>query len=175
ASLQLLTELATSESTESLLVIEAYRDHEVDEAHPLAAALRVHTERGAKLTRIELRPLTLDETAELVADTLRLPAEGVRDAAAVIWRKTEGNPFFVRQFVQALYDDGCIAFDPGARAFRLDVAAVGRVAITENVADLLARQLGKLPEDTRSVLVTAAAIGNELDVATLPTVAARGT
>ncbi|HSR99820.1 MAG TPA: AAA family ATPase, partial [Kofleriaceae bacterium] len=174
ASLLLLTQLATSDDTESLLVIEAYRDHEVDEGHPLAAALRAHTERGAKLSRIALRPLTLDETAELVADTLRLPAERVRDATAVIWRKTEGNPFFVRQFVQALYDDGCIAFDPGTRAFTLDVAAVGRVAITENVADLLARQLGKLPEETRRVLVTAAAIGTEFDVATLATVAVRG-
>src|SRR4029079_16372547 len=163
ASLQLLTELATSESTESLLVIEAYRDHEVDEAHPLAAALRVHTERGAKLTRIELRPLTLDETAELVADTLRLPAEGVRDAAAVIWRKTEGNPFFIRQFVQALFDDGCIAFDPGSHAFTLDTGAIDRFAIPENVADLLARQLGKLPADTRAVLVTPAAIGTVFD------------
>jgi histidine kinase len=174
ASLQLLTQLATSEETEALLVIEAYRDNEVDAVHPFAIALREHRQRGARVSRIELNPLTLAETAELVADTLRLAPEHIRGAAAVIWRKTEGNPFFIRQFVQALYDDGCIAFDVAANAFTLDVSAIDRLAITENVADLLARQLGKLPADTRAVLVTAAAIGTEFDVATLATVGVRG-
>ncbi|HEY0988600.1 MAG TPA: AAA family ATPase, partial [Kofleriaceae bacterium] len=175
ASLQLLTQLVTSEDTESLLVIEAYRDNEVDAVHPLVIAMREHRQRGARVLQIELAPLTLAETAELVAEALRLTPDAIGDAAAVIWRKTEGNPFFIRQFVQALYDDGCIAFDPGTHAFTLDAGAIDRFAITENVADLLARQLGKLPADTRAVLVTAAAIGTEFDLATLATVGARGT
>jgi histidine kinase len=174
ASLQLLTLLATSEDTESLLVIEAYRDNEVDATHPFALALREHERRGAKISRIELNPLTLDETTELVADALRLPPDRVGDAAAVIWRKTEGNPFFIRRFLHALHDEGCIAFDARANAFTLDLAVMNRAAITENVADLLTSQLAKLPADTRDVLVTAAAIGTEFDVATLAMVGDRG-
>jgi predicted ATPase/signal transduction histidine kinase len=173
ASAQLLTLLATSDETESLLVVEAYRDNEVDPAHPFAVALRDHEQRGAKLSRIALAPLTLAETTELVGDALRLAPDRIGEAAAVIWRKTEGNPFFIRQFIQALNDEGCIAFDPRANAFTLDLAAMDRAAITENVADLLARQLAKLPAETRDVLVTAAAIGTEFDVATLATVCAR--
>jgi histidine kinase len=173
ASLQLLTQLVTSEDTEALLVIAAYRDSGVDAAHPLALAMREYRQRGARVSQIDLAPLTLAQTAELVADALRLPRDQIGDAAAVIWRKTEGNPFFIRQFVQALYDDGCIAFDATAHAFTLDARALDRVAITENVADLLARQLGKLPAATRAVLVTAAAIGTEFDLATLATVGAR--
>lgn len=172
ASLQLLTQLATSDETESLLVVEAYRDNEVDSTHPFAPALHEHEQRGAKITRIALAPLTLAETTELVADALRLVPDRAGDAAAVIWRKTEGNPFFVRHFIHALYDEGCIAFDPRAKAFTLDIAAMDRAAITENVADLLARQLAKLPAATRDVLVTAAAIGAEFEVVTLATVGA---
>ncbi|HMG53906.1 MAG TPA: serine/threonine-protein kinase PknK, partial [Kofleriaceae bacterium] len=167
ASLQLLTQLATSDETEALLVVEAYRDNEVDAAHPFARALHEHERRGAKVSRIALAPLTLAETTELVCDTLRLAPDRVGDAAAVIWRKTEGNPFFIRQFIQALHDEGCIAFDPDADAFALDLAAMDRAAITENVADLLARQLARLPAATRDVLVTAAAIGTEFELATL--------
>jgi len=174
ASLQLLTQLATSDETESLLLIEAYRDNEVDAAHPFARALHEHEQRGAKVSRIALAPLTLAETAELVADALRLEPDRVGDAAAVIWRKTEGNPFFIRRFLHALHDEGCIAFDPRANAFALDVAAIDRAAITENVADLLARQLARLPADTRDVLVTAAAIGTDFEVATLAMVGTRG-
>jgi hypothetical protein len=65
ASLQLLTQLATSDQTESLLVIEAYRDSQVDPAHPFAIALREHEKRGATISRIALAPLGLPETVEL--------------------------------------------------------------------------------------------------------------
>src|SRR5262249_32174744 len=126
ASLQLLMQLTTSDETESLLVIAAYRDNEVDAAHPFAIALREHERRGAKLSRVELAPLTLADTADMVGDALRLPRDQVGDAAAAIWRKTEGNPFFIRQFVHALYHDGCIAFDRVANAFTLDVYAIDR-------------------------------------------------
>ena len=173
ASLQLLTELAISGHTESLLVIAAYRDSEVDPAHPFSLALREHERRGARVSRITLAPLTLGSTTELIADALRQPPDRAAGVAAVIWRKTCGNPFFVRQFLQALHDDGCIVFDPGAGAFALDLAALDRAAITENVADLLARQLGKLPDATRDVLVAAAAIGAQFDIATLAVATAR--
>jgi predicted ATPase/signal transduction histidine kinase len=170
ASLQLLTQLATADDLEALLIVAAYRDNEVDAGHRFAVAVRDQERRGAKVSRIVLAPLTLAETTELVADTLRLPGERVGDAAAVIWRKTEGNPFFIRQFIHALDDEGCIAFDPAHNAFAIDLAAMHGAAITENVADLLARQLAKLPSETRAALVTAAAIGTEFDLATLATV-----
>src|SRR5262249_33113561 len=52
ASRQLLTQLATSDQTQALLVIEAYRDAEVDPAHPFALALRDYERRGARVSRI---------------------------------------------------------------------------------------------------------------------------
>src|SRR5262249_33108609 len=75
ASLQLLTQVAISDQTESLLVIEAYRDNEVDPAHPFAAALRDHERRGARLSRIALAPLGLGDTTELVADAAGVSPE----------------------------------------------------------------------------------------------------
>ncbi|HET7499723.1 MAG TPA: AAA family ATPase [Kofleriaceae bacterium] len=173
ASLQLLTQLATSDDTEALLVIETYRENEVDPAHPFALAVRDQEKHAARLSRIALGPLGQQATLELIADTLRLPPDQIADAAGLIWRKTDGNPFFIREFLQALYDEGYVAFDPGARAFRFDVAAIERAGITENVADLLAHKLGKLSAATRELLLTAAAIGNQFDVETLAIVAGR--
>jgi len=170
ASLQLLTRLATSDDTEALLIIAAYRDSEVHAAHPFALALRDYEKRGAKISRIKLAPLELSDTAELVADVLRVTPDQVAEAATVIWRKTEGNPFFIRQFLRALHEESYITFDPRANAFTFDASAIERAEITENVADLLAHELGKLPAATRDALVTAAAIGTRFDVATLVTI-----
>jgi len=54
ASLQLLTLLATSEDTESLLVIEAYRDNEVDATHPFAATISAHAASAADAAGVPL-------------------------------------------------------------------------------------------------------------------------
>jgi hypothetical protein len=142
ASLQLLTQLAMSDGAEALLLIEAYRDNEVDPAHPFAHAMREYEKAGARLTRIALAPIGQADTVELIADAVRLPPAEVADAAQLIWRKTEGNPFFLRQFVAMLYDEGCVTFDPASHALRFDLAAIDRAGITENVADLLAHKLG---------------------------------
>ena len=100
ASLQLLTRLAISDATESLPDHEAFRDNEVDARTRFAAARELGERRGARSPRIALAPLPLGETARAdrrCAAAAR-PSE-IADAAALIWRKTEGNPFFVRQFL----------------------------------------------------------------------------
>src|SRR6185436_919714 len=55
ASLQLLTQLATAAGTEALLVIEAYRDNEVDPAHPFALAHRGGAARSRPDRRADRR------------------------------------------------------------------------------------------------------------------------
>jgi histidine kinase len=173
ASLQLLTQLATSEDTRALLLVEAYRDNEVDPAHPFAHALREHERRGARLQRLALEPLSLRDTIELVGDAMRRPHAAVADAARVIWTKTEGNPFFLYQFLQSLHDDGHLVIDPSVGGFTIDASVLEQTGVTANVAELLARKLGRLPADTREVLQIAAAIGNRFDLAMLATVAQR--
>ncbi len=173
ASLQLLRQLAADAATESLLLIIAYRTNEVDLEQPFGIALRAHDRDGEKLLRIELGPLGLAETAELVADAMRVAPEHIAEAAAAIWRKTSGNPFFIRQLTQALHDEGYLTFDPRTNTFALDVDAVEQAAITDNVAELVTHNLGKLPAATRDALITAAAIGTRFEVATLAVVAGR--
>jgi histidine kinase len=167
ASLNLMSQIATSGQTESLLLIEASRECGSDAIDPFASALREQERRGVTISRLVLAPLSAPETAELVGDALRRPPEHVTEVADRIWHKTHGNVFFIRQFLQALYDEGVIAFDAGSGAFELDVEAIDRARITDNVADLLAHALARLPAPTRDVLVVAAAIGGRFEVSVL--------
>ncbi|HET9624505.1 MAG TPA: AAA family ATPase [Kofleriaceae bacterium] len=164
-SIALLKLVALSEATECLLVIEAFRDHEVTASHPLMVVARelAHTRR---VTQLELGPLPSAQIAQLIADTLHRDVTAVEPLARLIARKTDGNPFFVRQLLLALHDAGHIAFDPGLRRFTFDAASIEHAPITENVADLLTATLRKLPPTTQHVLALAAAIGNrfELDI-----------
>ncbi len=51
--------------------------------------------------RVQLNPFTEEETAVFVADTLHRPKEYCLPLVAVVQEKTGGNPFFVREMLDA--------------------------------------------------------------------------
>ncbi len=170
-SLRMLERLATDPAIGHLLLVGAYRDHEVDEGHALMTSLRILERDGADLDRIALAPLGPGDVARFVADALRIPAGEAAPLAELAHKKTAGNPFFLGQLLRALHERGHIAFVPERGAFACDLAAVTASDITDNVIDLLTGKLRRLPEATRRVLALAACIGGRFDLATLAVVA----
>ncbi len=171
ASLNLLTQMLSRPGIEALLVVQAYRDQQLDAAHPLLLALQEQDRRGVAARSIHLQPMRPEDVAALLAEALRAVApEEVAELAALICQKTGGNPFFVRQFLRSLHADGLLTFDAALRRFTWDLAAVRGATITENVADFLASKLARLPAGTRDALKFAAAVGARFDLATLATV-----
>jgi predicted ATPase/signal transduction histidine kinase len=167
ASLNLVTLILSATATESLLVVAAYRDNEVSTTHPLLLAVKEQRDRGVEVGSIELTPLGPEDIARFVGDTLHQGLDAAAPLAEIIHRKTGGNPFFVRQFLQSLHSEGLIAFDADNRNFRYDSAAIEEAAITENVAEFLSSKLARLDSSTQQVLRLAAAIGSRFDLRTL--------
>ncbi len=170
ASLNLVGLIVAARATESLLLVLTYRDTEVSATHPFMLALNEQVKQGVLVHSIELKSLGVAEVAEFVADTLHQDRATAAPLAEIIQQKTGGNPFFMRQFLQALHGKGLIKFDSAKRAFRYDAEAVREAAITENVAELLAAKLQRLPVATRATLRTAAVIGGRFDLYVLATV-----
>jgi predicted ATPase/GAF domain-containing protein len=162
ATLNLLMPLLTVSDVRCLLVIGAFRDNEVDAAHPLTAVLQRLGAAGARLDRIVLKPLGLSDLTLLIQDTLHSDVADAERLAALVLQKTDGNPFFVRQFLKTLCQDGLLVFDD--RLGRWTVRMEARVAaMTDNVIDLMTGKIQKLPPDTQQALMLAACIGNPID------------
>jgi predicted ATPase/signal transduction histidine kinase/DNA-binding LytR/AlgR family response regulator len=166
-SLRLLEALVSDLRTTHLLVIGAYRDNEVDASHPLMLSLAETRRRKAALHTLTLAPLGLEQVVEFVADTVRAEPGAVRPLAELCARKTGGNPFFLGQFLRSLHEAGHVAFDGATRRWAWDLRAIEGSAVTENVVELMARKIHRLPDGTRRALTTAACIGNVFDVPTL--------
>ena len=81
--------------------------------------------------------------------------------------KTDGNPFFVIQFLHVLADEGLLAFDHERARWSWDLAGIHAKRYTDNVVELLAGKLARLPLDTQDALRQLACLGNVADVATL--------
>ncbi|MFO0575398.1 MAG: AAA family ATPase [Polyangia bacterium] len=167
ASLRLLHVLFGQDAPRGLLVIGAYRDNEVDQAHPLRITLDALRREGASLQEIRVAPLHAEHLQALLADTLRLPVEEVEPLSRCVFDKTQGNPFFAGQFLSALYRDGLLAFSPERERWQWDLAEIARRQVTDNVISFVSERLMRLPEPTQDALRLAACIGHEFDLHTL--------
>ena len=171
ASLRLLTSLLSSAGTHSLLVIASCRDNEVAPTHPFMLAIKELERHDVPVHTVQVGALGWSDITQFVGDSLHMEGEIAAPLAETIREKTGGNPFFMRQFLQKLQAEGLLDFDAASGAFRCDLAAIRSLAITENVADLIAQKIGRLDAATQRVVSFGAAIGNRFDVATLASVA----
>jgi predicted ATPase/serine phosphatase RsbU (regulator of sigma subunit) len=167
ASLRLLRQLLTQGQFAHLLVIGAYRNNETTELHPLLLMLGELRKAAVPVDEIVLKPLDLQAVSALVSDTLRLDADTVASLVAALLRKTNGNPFFLQQFLTALAEQEVLRFDPAARRWTWDAAGIEAAVASDNVVDLLIARLRRLPDTARQVLTLGACVGQEFDLATL--------
>ncbi|MEW6498584.1 MAG: serine/threonine-protein kinase PknK, partial [Cyanobacteriota bacterium] len=167
ATLKLIELMMLDEQTQFLFLIGAYRDNEVNPAHPLALTLERLRKQRAVLQEIILAPLTLEPLSQLIAETLHQNTDTVRSLAELVLHKTEGNPFFVGEFLRMLHSENLLTFDAQQLSWQWNLAEIEAQNITDNVVELLLRQLQKLPEATQQILSIAACTGAEFDLETL--------
>jgi class 3 adenylate cyclase len=135
----------------SILLIGAYRDAEVDRRHPLSSAL-AGMSRVRNFESLTLRGLDGTELAEL------LEMVGDQDApdklVNALREATEGNPLFIREVLLHLVEEGKLLRDGQGWNSRLSVEDLG---IPEGVRQVIGRRLLRLSEPANRLLSVASA------------------
>ena len=167
ATRKLMQLMMTDVDTSYLLLIGAYRDNEVSAAHPLKITLSEIQKAGATVNSIWLSPLDLTCVNQLITDTLKCDTERAKPLAELVLAKTQGNPFFLKEFLQSLYTENLLDFDYLSSSWQWNLDQIQARGITDNVVELMTQKIQKLPELTQEVLKTAACIGNQFDLKTL--------
>ena len=129
-------------------------------ATPWCASSTRIRQAGAKTRHIVLAPLARDDLTELLTDSLHCDAERARPLAQLILAKTGGNPFFTIQFISTLVEESLLTFDHTCARWCWDLGLIDAKGYTDNVADLMAGTLNRLPMETQEVLQLLACVGN---------------
>jgi PAS domain S-box-containing protein len=112
--------------------------------------------RAAFFHEIALDGLPLPALERLLGDTFGAqPA--IAALAALVRHKTAGHPYFVRQFVQAVVDDGLVRHVSGA--WHIDLDQIGARGFTDNMVALALQCLARLPAALQPVLGALASLG----------------
>ncbi|MFB2968579.1 AAA family ATPase [Aerosakkonema sp. BLCC-F183] len=167
ASLKFIELMMTEVELQYLFSIGAYRDNEVNPSHPLMITIDELQKKGATVNFISLTPLNMQQIGELIADTLHSDTQSVKPLAKLVDRKTEGNPFFVNEFLKTLHAENLLNFNLRSRSWQWNINQIEAVDITDNVVELMIGKLKKLPDATQQVLRLAACVGASFDLNTL--------
>ncbi|MEU6415976.1 helix-turn-helix transcriptional regulator [Streptomyces spiralis] len=164
ATLEWLLTLCASSDLRMSLVL-TYRPHDI----PAGSLLRRLTSRrpvGMALTRIELQPLDVKQTKELVRSILGTD-EVSEKFAVLLHQRTDGIPLALEETVRSMRERGDIVHRDGEWIRR----TLDELRVSPTLRDSVLERVDRLPEEARRVLEAAAVLGEPVDVALLTAVA----
>ena len=164
STINLLNTLFTESDIRYLLIIGSYRDNFVHNSHPLQLSLNEMKDKGVNINNISLSSLNITHINQMVSETLNRNPKDTISLSELVLSKTNGNPFFIRQFLKSLNDENLIELIPKKGNWQWDLEKIFKVGITDNVVDLMVGRIQKLPKSTVDLLKIAACIGSRFDL-----------
>jgi len=163
-SLKLLELFFSNPTITNFLIIAAYRDNEVSPYHPLSITLKEIAAHGNKVVNLPVAPLAKESIQEMIQDNFFGPPKQAVELTELLYRKTQGNPFFTLQLLKLLYEKELFYFDKSRGYWVAQLEAIGVSQVSDNVADLVIEKLKSLPEQVTEVLKIGATMENRFDL-----------
>mmetsp|Transcript_35410 Transcript_35410/g.51876 ORF Transcript_35410/g.51876 Transcript_35410/m.51876 type:complete len:1076 (-) Transcript_35410:385-3612(-) len=179
ASLELLKDVLSNKEPNNMLFIGAYRSNEINENHSFHQLMNeVEKVRGKDaardnmpVSRMDLFGLCLDDIGEFLSDTLGKdsPSE-VATLTEVIFKKTLGNIFFVKQALEELVRKNAVFYDTIMFSWEYNVSTVQLDNyIYDDVIDVIKSKITGLPTEVRMLVVIMSFIPNNANMSLMKT------
>jgi predicted ATPase/class 3 adenylate cyclase len=160
SSLNLFKIISENRDIDHIMLIAAYRKNEVNDNHPVGKKINELKEDRIPFEQMELNDLSYRDVFELVSETLLTKQQSISLLSEIIYNKTKGNAFYVRQFLKSIYEEGLLHFDFESLEWKYNSDLILQMNVSGNVAELMNSFILKLPDETLDLLKTASTIGN---------------
>jgi class 3 adenylate cyclase len=117
-------------------------------------------------TQLRLDPLE-HESADEMLQYLLGDSGALGPLKRLIIERTEGNPFFMEEMVQVLFDEGALVRNGSIRLIR----PLAELKTPSTVQAILASRIDRLPAEEKSLLQMAAVLGRQFSVDLVKTIA----
>src|SRR5208282_4147593 len=116
--------------------------------------------------QLRLDPLSGSDGVAMLAALLRESVE-LNPLKGLIAERTGGNPFFIEEIVQALFDEGALVRNGAVKVTR----SLSQLRLPPTVQGILASRIDRQPSEHKQLLQTLAVIGRESSLGLLRQVA----
>ncbi|MDH5559983.1 MAG: AAA family ATPase, partial [Deltaproteobacteria bacterium] len=163
ASIQFIQNFLSDPGNRYVLVVIIYREGAFEQNHTFFVALTELRNLGIRIQEIKLSPLTVEDIGVFIKDSLGVK-QNYRSLSQLIFEKSRGNPFFVRQLLQSLYEKKQITFDVTTSKWHWEIKQIKQLEIFEDVVVLITDKINELPGELIEILKIAACVGFEFDI-----------
>lgn len=158
--LDLLEYVVSREEIKNLMLVIGFRDNEVLAGHPLLNCIE-NIEKIKVANKIKLKPLDKIFVNQMIQDTLNYTEQEAKELTEIVYSKTEGNPFFLKEVLEDLYAKNLLTFSLEKKVWQYDPKAIfEQVNISTNVVDFMIKRLEGFSTEIQEVLNIAACVGN---------------
>ncbi len=171
-ALYLLHYLARAMQNRPVAIIGTYRPEEVEnpvELHPLRELLnRLVPEKLVKL--ISMKRLDYNETHDMIRSLLhntKFPVE----LGELIFKETEGNPFFIEELLRSLEEEIVITYEEDQTSWSL-TRKIPEISLPDTIKGVIEARINRLVKSMRLVLERASVLGVEFEYDILSAVSA---
>ncbi len=158
SSRALLHFLARRVSDMRVLFVLSYR---LDEAPQALIRWLGRLEQEHLASEIRVERLDREGVAAMI-EAIFHPGRSTSDFVTALYERTEGNPFFVEEFLKALITSGDIFQDAASGSFRR--RAVTELHVPRSIREAILTRLDGLSDEARTLVSLAAVIGQRFDV-----------
>jgi len=163
ATLELLRYLSPEIQRRRLIVIAAFRSEDLDRLTDFADVLK-QLLRERHTTRVTVGALSLDEVGELMQTMAGHRTRPVHFARR-IHEVTEGNPYFIEQVIQALFEQRVLYLKDGQWSTDFDQGArYAEMPVPASILAAVEARLQPLSEECRRALIHAAVLGRQFSL-----------
>lgn len=166
-SLALLNKLVSkSQNNQGSMILGACRGNEVQIDDPLAEMLRsLEDTSDVRITNIMLRNLSQESVKIFLALSLDRNEAICETLSGIVYKITNGNIFFTKQYVQSLHADGIIFFDETNKQWTWNEDRLQKSSWTNT--ELLYRTWHDLAPEHQDLLKVASSLGGVSTTETL--------
>ncbi|MEM7179837.1 MAG: AAA family ATPase [Spirochaetota bacterium] len=169
ASLSFIQSLLFEPRMESLFFIGAFRDNEVEPTHSLNDLLDA-LKQAKRYNEVNLQALKKEDIVSLLSDALQ-QEEGINNLAEIVYTKTNGNPFFVGEFLKNLYSKNLLYYDYNSYRWIFEENQVRTLDFSDNVVTFMIEKIREVSDTALPILQIASCIGNQFALFDLSVIA----
>eukprot|EP00026_Physarum_polycephalum_P000069 Phypoly_transcript_00069.p1 GENE.Phypoly_transcript_00069~~Phypoly_transcript_00069.p1 ORF type:complete len:1500 (+),score=218.75 Phypoly_transcript_00069:162-4661(+) len=173
STIKLLDNMMSNTTMTSLLVVCAYRDNEVGATHPFRQLLDELVSKGKSVFQVKLTEISSSCVANLITDACRCSLHKAQPFAELVYKKTNGNPFFVHQLMRQIVQDKLVIFDYKTRTWQWSLEKLDAISCADNIVEFMIEKIKKMPVFVQNILQHASCLGNTFQLSTLTGIAAR--
>ena len=142
-----------------MFFVGTYRDNEVDDKHPIFDLIEKLDMSNIPTSKVVLTGLQRHDLNTMISDALCLYPRMCYSLTDIVMQKTNGNPFFMLEFMKSLKDRGLLQYNTHHRRWSWDEEVIRTENITDNVMHLLSHKMTTLSDNLQLALKVMACFG----------------